>query len=50
MGAISQAISQPRTKRRYRSAEERRRIVEETLELGTPLNAHDPKTHIPIGG
>lgn len=31
MGAISQPISQSRTKRRYRSAEERRRIVEETL-------------------
>ena len=34
MGEISQAISQTRTKRRYRSAEERRRIVEETLVAG----------------
>ena len=37
MNAISQAISQPRTKRRYRSAEERRRIVEETLVPGTSV-------------
>lgn len=34
MGSISQAVSQPRIKRRYRSAEERRHIVEETLEPG----------------
>lgn len=33
----SQPISQPRTKRRYRSAEERRRIVEETLVPGTSV-------------
>ena len=37
MNAISQAISQPRTKRRYRSGEERRRIVEETLVPGTSV-------------
>src|SRR5271167_3876529 len=37
MGAISQSISQPTTKRRYRSAEERRRIVEETLVPGTSV-------------
>src|SRR5271157_3707389 len=37
MNAISQAIPQPRTKRRYRSAEERRRIVEETLVPGTSV-------------
>ena len=37
MGAISQAVSQPRIKRRYRSAEERRRIVEETLVPGTSV-------------
>ena len=34
MDAVSQPKSQPRTKRRYRSAEERRRIVEETLVAG----------------
>lgn len=37
MGAISQPNSQPRTKRRYRSTEERRRIVEETLVPGTSV-------------
>src|SRR5271166_5061022 len=37
MNAISQAIPQPRSKRRYRSAEERRRIVEETLVPGTSV-------------
>ena len=37
MNAISQAIPEPRTKRRYRSAEERRRIVEETLVPGTSV-------------
>ena len=37
MGATSQTISQPRAKRRYRSAEERRRIVEETLVPGTSV-------------
>ncbi len=37
MGAIQQAISQPRIKRRYRSAEERRHIVEETLVPGTSV-------------
>ncbi len=37
MDGISQPISQPRTKRRYRSAEERRRIVEETLVPGTSV-------------
>jgi transposase len=37
MGAIAEAISQPRTKRRYRSAEERRHIVEETLVPGTSV-------------
>jgi transposase-like protein len=37
MNAISQAIPQPRTKRRYRSGEERRRIVEETLVPGTSV-------------
>ena len=37
MDAISQFISPPRIKRRYRSAEERRRIVEETLVPGTSV-------------
>ena len=37
MGAVFQRISQPRIKRRYRSAEERRRIVEETLAPGTSV-------------
>jgi len=37
MDALSQPISQTRTKRRYRSAEERRRIVEETLVPGTSV-------------
>ena len=37
MNAISQAIPQSRTKRHYRSAEERRRIVEETLVPGTSV-------------
>jgi transposase len=32
-----QPIPQPRTKRRYRSAEERRRVVEETLVPGTSV-------------
>ena len=34
---ISQPVSQPRIKRRYRSAEERRHIVEETLVPGTSV-------------
>ena len=37
MDTVSQAISQPRTKRRYRTTEERRRIVEETLVPGTSV-------------
>jgi transposase len=37
MGTVFQPISHPRTKRRYRSAEERRRIVEETLVPGTSV-------------
>jgi transposase len=37
METVLQPISQPRTKRRYRSAEERRRIVEETLVPGTSV-------------
>jgi len=37
MDTGSQPTSQPRTKRRYRSAEERRRIVEETLVAGTSV-------------
>lgn len=37
MGAISEPISPPITKRRYRSVEERRRIVEETLVPGTSV-------------
>jgi transposase len=37
MNAISQPISQPRTKRRYGSVEERRHIVEETLVPGTSV-------------
>jgi transposase len=37
MDALSQPISQPRIKRCYRSAEERRRIVEETLVPGTSV-------------
>lgn len=37
MDALSQPISPPITKRRYRSAEERRRIVEETLAPGTSV-------------
>jgi len=44
MDAIQQPISEPRTKRRYRSAEERRRIVEETLKprvsVATVARAH----------
>ena len=37
MDTASQPTSYPRNKRRYRSAEERRRIVEETLVLGTSV-------------
>ena len=37
MDTVFQPISQTRTKRRYRSAEERRRIVEETLVAGTSV-------------
>jgi transposase len=37
MDTLSQPISPPITKRRYRSAEERRRIVEETLVPGTSV-------------
>ena len=37
MDAVSRPISQARTKRRYRSAEERRHIVEETLVPGTSV-------------
>ena len=36
-GHVFQPISQTRTKRRYRNAEERRRIVEETLVAGTSV-------------
>ena len=37
MGTVAQPVSHPRTKRRYRSADERRRIVEETLAPGTSV-------------
>ena len=37
LDTVVQPISQPRSKRRYRSAEERRRIVEETLVAGTSV-------------
>ena len=37
MWTVSRPISQARTKRRYRSAEERRHIVEETLVPGTSV-------------
>ena len=37
MDPVVQRISQLRSKRRYRSAEERRRIVEETLVAGTSV-------------
>ena len=37
MGTVFQPISQAGNKRRYRSAEERRRIVEETLVAGTSV-------------
>ncbi len=37
MGTAAQPVSQPRTKRHYRSADERRRIVEETLLPGTSV-------------
>ena len=37
MDTVFQPIPQPRNKRRYRSAEERRRIVEETLVPGTSV-------------
>ena len=37
MDTVFQPISQGRNKRRYRSAEERRRIVEETLVAGTSV-------------
>lgn len=37
MDSSVQSDSQPRTKRRYRSAEERRRIVEETLAAGVSV-------------
>ena len=37
MDTVFQPISQSRNKRRYRSAEERRRIVEETLVPGTSV-------------
>ena len=37
MDTASQPTSYPRNKRRYRSAEERRRIVEETLVPGTSV-------------
>jgi len=37
MDTLSQPISPPITKRHYRSAEERRRIVEETLVPGTSV-------------
>lgn len=37
MDTVFQPISQTRNKRRYRSAEERRRIVEETLVPGTSV-------------
>ena len=37
MDTVFQPISQARNKRRYRSAEERRRIVEETLVAGTSV-------------
>jgi len=37
MGTAAQPVSQPRTKRHYRSADERQRIVEETLLPGTSV-------------
>ena len=37
MGTAAQPVSQPRTKRHYRSPDERRRIVEETLLPGTSV-------------
>jgi hypothetical protein len=37
MDTVFQPIPQPRNKRRYRSAEERRRIVKETLVPGTSV-------------
>jgi transposase len=37
MDTVFQPVSQARNKRRYRSAEERRRIVEETLVAGTSV-------------
>lgn len=37
MGTVPQSVSHPRTKRRYRTTDERRRIVEETLKPGTSV-------------
>ena len=37
MGTVPQSVSQPRTKRHYRTVDERRRIVEETLLPGTSV-------------
>jgi transposase len=37
LDSVVHSVSQPRSKRRYRSAEERRRIVEETLVPGTSV-------------
>jgi transposase len=39
METATHPVSQPRTKRHYRSADERRRIVEETLVPGTSVAA-----------
>jgi transposase len=37
MEAVADPISQPRTKRQYRTAAERRRVVEETLVPGVSV-------------
>jgi len=37
MQAVSSSVCNPRTKRQYRSVEERRRIVEETLVPGVSV-------------
>ena len=37
MGTVPQSVSHPQPKRRYRTADERRRIVEETLAPGTSV-------------
>ncbi len=37
MGTVPQSVSHPETKRRFRTADERRRIVEETLVPGSSV-------------